>query len=51
MNEEKEVWICSTCGEAENTDAKCVLEVFAGEPENCPINGEEADWSLTKQPT
>lgn len=38
-------WICSTCGEAEGCDACCVVEVWAGEPECCPINGEDAEWT------
>ena len=40
---------CYACGEAENTDASCIVKMFAGEPEYCPINGEEGDWILQPQ--
>ncbi len=35
---------CYACGEAENTDAHCDIDVFTGEPTQCPISGDEADW-------
>lgn len=36
---------CYACGDAENTDAHCDINMFAGEPTQCPITGEEADWN------
>ncbi len=42
-------WQCDGCGEAENAaDASCTLEVWAGEPECCPLTGEECEWYLVK---
>lgn len=42
-------WQCDACGEAENsTGASCIVEVWAGEPECCPISGEECEWYLVK---
>lgn len=39
-------WRCDACGDAENCVASCTVEVFAGEPECCPINGEDAEWYI-----
>jgi len=41
-------WKCDACGEAENCDASCVVETWAGEPEFCPISGDEAEWYEVK---
>ena len=42
-------WQCDACGEAENaTDASCVVEAWAGEPECCPLTGEDCEWHLVK---
>jgi hypothetical protein len=41
--EGKWVYGCDECGAAEDTDAECILEVFAGEPEFCPISGDVMD--------
>lgn len=37
-------WKCDACGEAENCEASCEIEVWAGEPTACPISGDEAEW-------
>ncbi len=37
-------WQCDACGEAENCDASCVVEVYACEPEICPISGDDCEW-------
>jgi hypothetical protein len=37
-------WRCDACGEAENTDIKCVLDIDIGEPQFCPISNDEAEW-------
>ena len=44
-----EIWICTACGEAENSDAYCELKVFAGEPTNCPISSDEAEWNYVEK--
>jgi len=44
-----EIWICTACGEAENSDAYCELRVFAGEPINCPISSDEAEWNYVEK--
>jgi len=42
-------WICYACGEAENVeDVSCVVEVWAGEPECCPLTGEDCEWCEVK---
>ena len=41
---------CYACGDAENTDAHCDIVVFAGEPTQCPVTGEEADWTARVEP-
>ena len=41
---------CDACGEAENCDIKCVIEIDVGEPEFCPISNDEADWYEVKEP-
>lgn len=46
MSKEKlDKFRCYACGDAENTDAHCDIEVFAGEPTQCPITGEGAEWN------
>lgn len=41
-------WQCDACGEAEDTDVSCVVEMWAGEPKYCPLTGEECEWYLVK---
>ncbi len=35
---------CYACGEAENTDLHCTLDIEIGEPCFCPVSNEEAEW-------
>ncbi len=44
-------WRCDACGEAENCDIHCVIEIWASEPTVCPVSGDEADWYQVKEPT
>lgn len=41
-------WKCDACGDAEKCDASCIVEMWAGEPERCPLTGEECEWHLVK---
>ena len=43
---ETKKWICCACSDAESCDIYCTVEVEVGEPECCPISGEEAEWNL-----
>lgn len=37
-------WKCDACGEAENCEASCKMELYAGEPTVCPISGDDCEW-------
>lgn len=41
-------WRCDGCGEAENCDLHCIVELWAGEPAVCPISGDEVEWYQVK---
>ncbi len=43
-------WRCNACGDTENCEIPCELEVqlLRDEPTCCPYNGEEAEWSLNE---
>ena len=41
-------WKCYACGEAENCDVSCTIEMRAGEPECCPLTGEDCEWTLIR---
>ena len=36
---------CNACPEAEGCYDPCVLILYYGEPEFCPLTGEECDWT------
>ncbi len=44
MGEKLDQYICIACGEAENCDAKCIVETWATKPTFCPISGDECEW-------
>ncbi len=41
-------WQCDACGEAENCEASCVIEVWAGEPVCCPSTSDDCEWYLVE---
>lgn len=42
---EMSLWKCFACGDAENCDIHCTLEIEVGEPETCPVSGDECEWT------
>jgi hypothetical protein len=42
-------WQCDACGEAEDCEASCIVEVWAGEPACCPMSSDDCEWYLVKE--